>query len=209
VTTRRYLAEIAKFDEYKWIGPLLSRLENPASQMEAAALIRSRDPEFDAQLRTTIAPTMLSAGVKINVIPNTAEAHLDVRRLPNETPEEVLGRVRRFVHDEAVEVRMAEGQQVMPATDPSPTATPAWRAMERALRSSSPRAAVLPFMARGASDAAFLRQKGMAVYGVPLFHREGAESRAHGNDERISVENLGAGTELLWRIVSEMASVRP
>jgi acetylornithine deacetylase/succinyl-diaminopimelate desuccinylase-like protein len=207
-TTRRYLSEIAKLDEYRWIGPLVRRLEHPASQMEAAALIRSREPEFDALLRTTIAPTMLRAGIKINVIPNTAEAQLDVRRLPDETPEEVLARVRRFVHDPAVEVRMAEGQ-VMPATEPSPVATPVYRTVERVLRSSAPRAAVLPFMSRGASDAAFLRQKGMPVYGVPLFHRDGAESRAHGNDERISLENLGFGTELLWKIVLALGSLRP
>lgn len=38
----------------------------------------------------------------------------------------------------------------------------------------------------------------MAVYGVPLFLREDRESRAHGNDERISWRNLDAGTLLLW-----------
>jgi acetylornithine deacetylase/succinyl-diaminopimelate desuccinylase-like protein len=41
----------------------------------------------------------------------------------------------------------------------------------------------------------------MAVYGAPIFVREGGESRAHGNDERISPGNLAHGTELLWKIV--------
>ena len=56
-------------------------------------------------------------------------------------------------------------------------------------------------MSRGATDGSFLRAKGMAVYGIPIFLREGGESRAHGNDERISPENLSRGTELLWKIV--------
>jgi acetylornithine deacetylase/succinyl-diaminopimelate desuccinylase-like protein len=56
-------------------------------------------------------------------------------------------------------------------------------------------------MQRGATDGSFLRQKGMAVYGVPLFLREDRVSRAHGNDERISLKSLEAGTKLLWEIV--------
>jgi acetylornithine deacetylase/succinyl-diaminopimelate desuccinylase-like protein len=46
----------------------------------------------------------------------------------------------------------------------------------------------------------------MAVYGVPLFQREGGESRAHGNDERISPENFARGTELLYKIVTAVAA---
>ena len=53
----------------------------------------------------------------------------------------------------------------------------------------------------GATDGSFLRQKGMAVYGVPIFLREDRVSRAHGNDERISVKSLESGTKLLWDIV--------
>ena len=56
-------------------------------------------------------------------------------------------------------------------------------------------------MSRGATDGSYLREKGMAVYGAPVFLRENNESRAHGNDERIGVKNLEAGTILLWQIV--------
>ena len=58
---------------------------------------------------------------------------------------------------------------------------------------------------RGATDGAPLRAKGMAVYGVPVFGREG-EPRWHGNDERISIGNLNAGTELLRKIVLAVAA---
>ena len=72
-TTRRYLREIAKLPDYRWIGTYTARLEAPRSAAAAANEIRVRDPEIDAQLRTTVSPTMLSAGVKINVIPNVAQ----------------------------------------------------------------------------------------------------------------------------------------
>ena len=60
-------------------------------------------------------------------------------------------------------------------------------------------------MSRGATDGSFLRSHGVAVYGVPIFLRDSGESREHGNDERISVQNLESGSELLWQMVLETA----
>jgi acetylornithine deacetylase/succinyl-diaminopimelate desuccinylase-like protein len=93
----------------------------------------------------------------------------------------------------------------MPAAEPNPIQGRVYRAIERVLRASSRSAVVVPFMSRGATDGAFLRARGVAVYGVPLFVREDGAGRAHGNDERISIASLEAGTELLWKIVLEVA----
>src|SRR5438477_6887225 len=89
-TTRRYFREIAKLPDYNWLPPLLPKLDNALTAVTASNQIRKRAPELDASLRTTISPTMLSAGTKINVIPNVAEAQVDIRRLPNETKEEII-----------------------------------------------------------------------------------------------------------------------
>jgi acetylornithine deacetylase/succinyl-diaminopimelate desuccinylase-like protein len=199
-TTRRYFHELAKLPDYHWIGPYGPRLESDASAIAAANEIRGRDPELDTQLRTTMSPTMLNAGIKINVIPNVADAQVDIRRLPNETLEEIVARVRKIVNDPAIEVAPAAGQ-TMPPTEPSSLTTPLYLAMEKALARSSPKAVVIPYMSRGATDGAFLREKGMAVYGAPVFLREGNESRAHGNDERIGVKAFDDGVKLLLDIV--------
>lgn len=203
-TTRRYLREMSKLAEFSWLEPIRRRLEDPATAQAAANQIRAHDPELDAMLRTTVAPTMLNAGMKINVIPNTAVAQLDVRRLPNETREEVLARFRQTVNDSAVDVSLAPGQQ-MPATEPSSFTTTLYHAMEHAIARVYPRDVAVPYMARGATDGSFLRSHGMAVYGVPIFLREALDSRAHGNDERIAPKNLEDGVELLWQIVLETA----
>ena len=129
-TTRRYLRELAKLPDYRWIGSYAQKLEAEASAIPAANEIRGRDPELDAQLRATMSPTMLNAGMKINVIPNVAQAQVDIRRLPNETMEEIVARVRRIVGDPAVEVSHAPGQ-TMPATEPSSLTTPLYLAMEK------------------------------------------------------------------------------
>jgi acetylornithine deacetylase/succinyl-diaminopimelate desuccinylase-like protein len=203
-TTRRYLTEMAKLEGYGWLASMIPRLERPPAAMAAADEVRERDPELDAQLRTTISPDVMRAGSVFNVIPTTADAQVDVRRLPNETREEVLARVRKIVNDSQVDIIPLPGHD-MPSTEPSSLSTALYKAMESVFRERSPKAAIVPYMARGATDGSYLRRKGMAVYGVPLFAREDKENRAHGNDERISVENLERGTQLLWEIVVKVA----
>lgn len=203
-TTRRYFTEMARLPATSWLQPLLPKMEHPS---EAAAIVRSvreRDPELDAMLHTSVSPTMLQAGVKINVIPNTAQAQLDVRRLPTETEGEIHARFARIINDPAITVKSAGGQQ-MPPAEPSSLTSTLYVAMERVFTTSHPHAVTIPLMMRGATDGAYLRAKGMGVYGVPLFEREG-EPRWHGNDERISLTNLGRGTDLLLQIVRAVAS---
>src|SRR5262249_2535170 len=156
-TTRRYLRELAKLADYSWLAPIVPRLENPATSIAAASQIRSHDPDLDALLHTTVTPTMLTAGLKINVIPNSAESKVDVRRMPSETREEVLARFRQIINDPTVEVALAPGPQ-MPTTDPSPLTSALYRAIEHVVEQINPHdSVVLPVMGRGATDGSFLR----------------------------------------------------
>ncbi len=203
-TTRRYFREMAKLDEYKWLAPYLPRMENPKTLFEAANELGDKEPEFDAQLRTTVSPTMLRAGMKVNVIPNQAEAQIDVRRLPGETKEEVYARFKKLINDPLIDVLPEPGQD-MPATEPSSLTTDLYKAMEKVFVATGKKVAVIPYMSRGATDGAFLRAKGMAVYGVPVFKRDDKPGRAHGNDERIKETTLREGTALLLKVVEEIA----
>jgi len=202
-TTRAYLNAIGKLPDYDWLVPMLPKLENAATASSAADEIRRRDPEIHAMLRTTLSVTMLNAGTKINVIPNAAEAQVDGRRLPGETHDEVFARLRKIIDDPAITIEAAAAIE-HPATEPSSLTSPLYLAMEKVFRESAPNALVVPFLMRGTTDGAYLRAKGMAVYGVPIFRKDG-ELRMHGNDERISLENLRAGTDLLRKIVVRVA----
>ena len=64
---------------------------------------------------------------------------------------------------------------------------------------------VIPVMSTGATDGAYLRAKGIAVYGVPLFRKDG-ELRMHGNDERVPVDSLEEGTDYIYRTLMEVAA---
>ncbi len=199
-TTRRYFRELARVPEYAWLDPLRRRLEDPGLSQSAEAQLRAHDPALDAMVRTTVVPTMLRAGIKNDLIPSTAEAQLDVRRLPSETREDVLARFKQIVNDPAIEITVAPGQP-MPAAEPSAITTPLYHAMERAIGRLYPRDLVIPFMSAEATDGSFLRARGTAVYGVPVFLKE----PAHGNDEKIVPKVLEDGVELLWQMVLETA----
>jgi acetylornithine deacetylase/succinyl-diaminopimelate desuccinylase-like protein len=204
--TRRYFRGLSRLPDYDWLAPLLPRLENPATSKDAAAQIRKRDADLDSMIHTTVSPTVLPpSGNNPNVIPNSAEAQLDVRRMPSESREDVLARLRQVVNDNAIDITFAPGPQP-PTADPSSTMTTLYRAMDRVIARIYPHdAVVLPFMSRAATDGNYLRSRGMPVYGVPLILREPGESRVHGNDERILTKSLDDGVELLWQMVLETA----
>ena len=147
-TTRAYLNAIGKTAGLRLAGAAAHRrLEDPATASRTADEIRKRDPEIHAMLRTTVSATMLSAGTKINVIPNTAEAQVDGRRLPTETREEVFERFRKIIDDPAVTIEATSSQQ--PSTEPSSLTSPLYLAMEKVFRAAAPNALVVPFLMRG------------------------------------------------------------
>jgi acetylornithine deacetylase/succinyl-diaminopimelate desuccinylase-like protein len=193
--TRRYLGQLSTLSDYAWLAPLLPKLDSPLTAPAAAAQIRAKDAELDAMLRTTISFPSSVGG----------EAQLDVRRMPSETREEVLARLRQIINDPSVDVAFAPGPP-MPTAQPSPRTTDLYKAMERAIARIYPRDAVVtPYMSRGATDSGFLRSRGVPVYGVPLFLREPGEPRVRSFDERIAPKALDDGVELLWQIVLETA----
>ncbi|MEU4670033.1 M20/M25/M40 family metallo-hydrolase [Amycolatopsis sp. NPDC023774] len=149
-------------------------------------------------VRNSTTPTMLSAGYKVNVIPSTATAQVDVRVLPDAEDElfEVLdsllgpGVAREFV---------AQQPPVQ-----APVDSPWFDAMAAALRGEDPDAVVVPYCMGGGTDAKAFSKLGMACYGfAPLSLPEGFPYRAmaHGVDERVPVDGLRFGTRVLKRFL--------
>lgn len=151
-----------------------------------------------ASLSNTVAPTMLGAGYKANVIPGTAEAHLDARFLPgyeeelNTTLDELLGPdiVREYVHHDIAVETTFDG----PSID----------AMAAALRAEDPGARVVPYMMSGGTDGKAFSTLGIRCYGfAPLQLPPALDFSAlfHGVDERVPVDALRFGTRTLDRFL--------
>lgn len=156
-----------------------------------------------AMLHNTATPTKLSAGSKINVIPSVAEAQVDARLVPGQTAETFLYELRAVLGpDYEIEFHQPTTRGI--EADPQ---SPLYDAIVRALKRNDPAAIVLPDLVVGATDARHVTKLGAKVYGFcPTFDDASEMERVHGDDERISIENIGFGTRVLYEVVSEFVS---
>jgi acetylornithine deacetylase/succinyl-diaminopimelate desuccinylase-like protein len=147
---------------------------------------------------TTLAPTVMTAGTKLNVIPDRVELQVDIRVLPGWGKEEVDAMLQDALGDLYTEVEVSFQCEELATS--SPTDTPLWEAFENVAGRFYPGARCVPFISGGATDARFFRHLGTVAYGFGLFSRnlnmEEYFRMFHGIDERIDVESLGLSAEL-------------
>ncbi len=154
--------------------------------------------------RTTIAPTVMAAGVKQNVIPDRAELALDIRALPGEDESSI----RRMIVDalgdltDRVEIDFLKAD----AATTSPTDTALWDVLQRHAGRLVPGSRNIPVMLPAATDSRFLRRLGATCYGYGLYSDRipfGEFTRMfHGENERVDQTSLQLSTRL-WIAVAQ------
>ncbi len=154
---------------------------------------------------TTITPTMLTAGSKVNIIPDEVDIALDVRVLPGDDADTVRGMIIEALGDLAGEVDVTFPRPDDLATR-SPSSGPFVDAMRRAARTFYPDAELVPMRMVGTTDARhFRRTFGTAAYGFGMWStRLGMDDLAtmgHGDDERVDIESLDMSVEL-WDVLA-------
>ncbi|MBC7230571.1 MAG: M20/M25/M40 family metallo-hydrolase [Actinobacteria bacterium] len=161
-------------------------------------------PALNAVLRDTVSLNMLNAGVKINVIPDRAEAFLDCRLLPETEGEEFLSHIREALADPEMEVDVFMDMERAPA---SPHSGLFFDAIAEAVARNYPDAAVSPFMLSGLSDSRFFRARGVPCYGI-IPARVGLAdlARIHGVDERIAVQDVREGVRFLFDLAASLCT---
>jgi acetylornithine deacetylase/succinyl-diaminopimelate desuccinylase-like protein len=202
-TTRTYFERLASIsppadaDQYRHIG---DSVRGP----EIDRYFEHYEPAHYAMLRTTLAPTMLKAGIGFNVIPSEAEAYIDIRALPDEDMPRFYDEMRALIADSNVEIQPHKPDR--PATPPSRTDTAMYRALEHTQQKMFPKAITLPTMLTGATDMAQLRAKGVEAYGFGPIVEAGDPGEAHANDERLAEASLYQLVEFLWYTILEAAT---
>jgi acetylornithine deacetylase/succinyl-diaminopimelate desuccinylase-like protein len=178
-----------------WLLDARQSLGNP----RARAWITS-DVYWNAMLRNTISLTVLTGSNKTNVIPAEASAELDIRLLPDQDPAAFLATLQTIVGDTAVHFTTLLAPK-LPLTNPIDT--PLFHAIERASRERDPGAIVTTPLFSPATDRPTYRKLGIITYGFDPYKIEGAERQRgmHGNDERISVENIGFGVRYMYDVL--------
>ncbi|MEX1022695.1 MAG: M20/M25/M40 family metallo-hydrolase [Dehalococcoidia bacterium] len=156
------------------------------------------NPRMRSVQMNSISLTTLTAGVKHNVIPATAEATLDVRLVPGYDPDEFVRELTQVIDDEKVEVERVFDS----SAPPSRLDTELYEVMKREARRAVEDAVVVPGVSTGFTDSRVFRRRGITAYGfVPTLTGPQDQGRVHGNDERLSIENLRLGMQILHHTV--------
>lgn len=166
----------------------------------------TKDRVINAHLRTTCVTTQLAGSPQDNVLPTSAEATVNCRILPDETPEQTLAALRQVIADPAVEVSVV-GDFGLGPYSPVDGEVPA--AMRKVAAKLWPGVPVVPTMSTGATDSRHLRAIGIRAYGIgvsPISKPEALAGRgAHGPDERRPTQWLGDGVRYLRGVTYELA----
>jgi acetylornithine deacetylase/succinyl-diaminopimelate desuccinylase-like protein len=174
-----------------------------------------KDPLLHAIMRNTIAPVLLNGGFRGNVIPGSAEAIINFRIIPGTDVNELIKEVKNVIGDPRIEITIttrAIGGDTAALTDklrnmkPSPQDTELYSILSAEAKSiySVP---VTPYLFQAGTDSFAWRTKGIPVYGIYPYPIDAEDlSRMHGNDERVSVESLRTGTEMIYKTLVKIAA---
>ena len=169
----------------------------------------SKDPLLHAIMRNTFAPVLLNAGFRGNVIPGSAEATINTRIIPGTDPIDLVHDFQRVIDDPRVEVRLAVPSTGAPTLQPSSENTELFRALEKQAHLLYPGAEVTPYLFQAGTDASAWRTRGVPVYGIYPYAIDAEDlARMHGNDERVSVQSLEQGTQMIYQTLVEVAARR-
>lgn len=164
---------------------------------------------FWALLSNTATPTVVRAGRKENVVPQTAEATVDGRLLPGQNADDLVREVASVVGSHIdIQVLSEHG-----ATETRPMHSRLFNILCRAVRRNAPGAVPLPCLTPGYTDAKYFSKLGIRAYGFTparfdpssgiTYHR-----LFHAPDERIPVEGFNWGFGALYEVVEEFCCER-
>ena len=181
--TKEQFRNAAAFAE-KPLADVLKRIATTGRISPSDDRFLTKEPAYNAMIRTTCVTTQLKAAPQDNQLPTNAEASVNCRLMPDDTAEHVLGTLTKLIDDPVVEIRKEE----IGAGPYSPIENPVPEAIKEVAGRAWPGVPVTVAMGPGATDSRHLRAIGIASYGVPLTPVTKQELAgghiAHGPDER-------------------------
>jgi uncharacterized protein (DUF885 family)/acetylornithine deacetylase/succinyl-diaminopimelate desuccinylase-like protein len=202
-TTRAYFDAQARVVAPAIAADMRAVMNN--SQDEAAAeRLWTINPGWNATLRTTCVVTEISGGHAVNALPQSAQANVNCRVLPDTTLADVQSELVRVLADDSIHVTPA-GEQGIQA--PVPPLTPQILDPVRQVATRLwPGVVIVPTLSTGASDGRFLNASGVPTYGLSGMFHDAEGAHHHGLNERIRVKSLLEGRQFLYEVVKVYAN---
>ena len=176
-----------KYDQ-KNVKPLLKHLGGAVKMLGAT-------------ISNTANPTMLEAGYKVNVIPQSASAVVDGRFLPG-YEDQLQETIKRLAGDD-IEVEMITRDIALEVEFAGPLVD----AMCKAITGEDKKGIPVPYLMSGGTDNKALSDLGIIGYGFsPLRLPENLDffSLFHGVDERVPIDGLKFGVRVLYEFLDNI-----
>ena len=160
-------------------------------------------PQTNAIVRTTTAPTMLSASPKVNVLASEAHAFVNFRLLPGDSAADIEAHVRSVVDDPRIDIRVAgrpPAQLRVAATD-----TPDCAALSAAVRAVYPDVIVAPYLTIAATDAREYGAVAPNTYRFLPIYQHGALEMIHGTDEHVQIDAYEKAIRVYATLIMKLA----
>ncbi|MDH3272440.1 MAG: M20/M25/M40 family metallo-hydrolase [Gemmatimonadota bacterium] len=188
--------------------PWRTRFQDMASYVGDPAILlelQRYNPGLHALTRNTCSITRFEGSNKINVVSPEVAAEIDCRLLPDQDPDEWLDEVRAVLGS-GIDVEVLMG--FTPAV--SSTDTGLYRTVREVTLEEFPDAGFVPQVVGGFTDSHFFRDLGITSYGYTATATpEDDAGGVHGNDERVTEENVRRGVAMTLEILERFAATRP
>ena len=204
-TTKMFFEKMALVSDKK-IAPLFKNIFDGKDLESTQDYFAENIPGYYSVLRTSISPNIIKGGYRINVIPSEVVATLDVRALPDENMTQFLETLRGIINDPQIEVKLSD-RDTRPGATPSRLNSEAFSAIEQSITKFY-NVLTIPTMSTGATDMAYLRQKGVQCYGIgpALDEEDGPKGfSAHSDQERILEESLHTFVKFQFDLLKRIA----
>ena len=164
----------------------------------------AEDQTTNSFVRTTTALTMFNAGVKENVIPQVAEAKVNFRLLPGDTPESVIERITEIVDDDNVAISYDKWDNLPAVADHE---AEGFQVIAAAVGEVFPDALIAPSLLTATTDTRHyidIAQHQYRFHGVDMLSAQA--SSIHGTNEYVDVDSYLRSIEVAKLMISKGAA---
>jgi len=190
------IAPLAPFGEKFVLANLWALKSIVLNRMEAV-------PDSAATLHTTISPTILSAGIKENVIPPVARGVINFRLHPRDTIKSVAAHVKDAIGDAKVDITERE-ETISEATKIADVNGPAFTYIGNLIKATYG-VPVAPEIMTGATDSRHYMPIADEVLRFRPYHEDTVDlARVHGTNERVAISDLGPAVGFYMRLIQDL-----
>ncbi len=144
--------------------------------------------------RMTVSPNMVHGGTKVNIVPDSCEAEVDIRVMPGQDKEYIAGELGQAIGNAAVKIT-GYHEPTCSTSD-----SEYYRMIVDVLQESVGDDVILPCISAGSTDSKHLRRVGIPCYGISMTTLnldDKMKQSVHGRDEKIDIDSLRLKSDFL------------